>query len=437
MRSIRLANGQLVVGEEILDQDLLIEDGKIAAFLDRAAVAPEGTEVFDCSGKMIIPGAIDVHVHFREPGQSYKEDWVTGSSAAVSGGVTTVFDMPNNKPPVFTCEDLEAKRALVSGRTYANYGLYMGFNGRNHAEINKAQNIPAVKFYACDSTGDLGVEEGVEELFESCNKLIVVHSEDGDIIEANVKKYLEGREEAELVPELHSKVRSAEAAIAMTTKLCELAKKTGHRLHIAHLSTEGELEVLEKYKDCQITCEVAPHHLIFSEDDYEDLGSRIRMNPPVRTREDVFAMWKGLKFGDIQIVATDHAPHTIEEKSESYLKVPSGVPGVEFMLPILLHTVNTEGLTIHELVELCCSKPAEIFGVRNKGRLEVGYDADVVVVDMELEKTVDKVFSKCGWTPYSGMKFQGWPVMTFVNGELVFANGEICGEACGREVAFL
>lgn len=437
MRSILLANGQLVVGEAIRDQDLLIEDGKIAAFLDRGAVVPEGAEVFDCSGKMIIPGAIDVHVHFREPGQSYKEDWITGSSAAVAGGVTTVFDMPNNKPPIFTCADLEEKRKLVDGRTYANYGLYIGFNGRNHEEINKAQNIPAVKFYACDSTGDLGVEEGVEELFEKCNKLIVVHSEDGDIIEANAKKYLEGRDESELTPDLHSKIRSAEAAIVMTRKLCELAKKYNHRLHIAHLSTAGELKVLDEYQGSPITCEVSPHHLIFSEDDYVDLGSRIRMNPPVRSREDVFALWKGLKFGDVDIVATDHAPHTIEEKAEAYKKVPSGVPGVEHMLPILLNTVNMEGLTIHEVVKLCAEKPAEIFGVKNKGRLEVGYDADVVVVDMELEKTVDKGFSKCGWNPYEGMMFKGWPVKTFVNGVLVFDEGKICGEKAGKEVAFL
>lgn len=436
---IRLANGQLVFSQGVAEQDLLIDGGKIVKILDRGERAPEGTEVYDCEGKVILPGLIDAHVHFREPGDSYKEDWVTGSKAALSGGVTSVLDMPNNKPPILSCADLDMKRELIRGRSFVNYGLYIGFDGTNHQEINKAENIPGVKYYACNSTGDMGVDVGVRELFEGCNKLIVVHAEDEEIIKENKKKYLDGRPEADLTADLHSKVRSPEAAAVMTEHLCALAKATSQRMHIAHMSTGKELEILDKYRDCKITCEVAPHHLLFSDNDYEYLGSKIRMNPPVRSSADLFALWKGIKFGEVDIIATDHAPHTVEEKAESYFKVPSGVPGVEMLLPILLNTVNDEGLTLEEIVKLCCERPAEIFGIRNKGKLEIGYDADIVVVDMNLERTMrdENVISKCGWSPYSGTKFKGWPMMTFVNGKLSFKDGEVIGQANGQELAFL
>ena len=385
-----------------------------------------------------LPGLIDIHVHLRDMGQDQKEDFYSGTCAAFAGGFTTVLDMPNNNPPVLSCADLDAKRELVKGRSYVNYGFYIGFNGRNHEEINQAKNIPGVKYYACHSTGEMGAYVGVKELFENCNKLIVVHSEDQDVIEEMKKKYLEGVPEENLTPDLHSFVRAPEAAAVMTERLCALVKETGHRMHIAHLSTEQELNILDRYRDCPITCEVAPHHLLFSDRDYEYLGSKIRMNPPVRSASDLFALWKALKFGEIDIIATDHAPHTLEEKEESYHKVPSGIPGVEMLLPILLNAVNDEGLSLEELVRLCCERPAEIFGIKNKGRIETGYDADLVVVDMDLEKKMknEDFQSKCGWSPYADIKFKGWPIKTFVNGELKFSDGEFFGSPGGLELAF-
>ncbi|MDA1060423.1 MAG: dihydroorotase [bacterium] len=434
---ILLKNGEIVSSLGREKKDVLIEGGKIVGILEPGeSESDENLKTVDCSGKIILPGLIDVHVHFREPGQSYKEDWETGSKSAVSGGVTTVFDMPNNQPPVLTVKDLDAKRDLIKGRSYVNYGLYMGYDGKNLDEVNSAKGVPGVKLYMANSTGDMGVSAGVRELFEKGNKLIVVHAEDEDIIERNTKEYLAEFEGREIDPAVHSKIRSTEAAASAVRQICELAKETGHPLHVAHISCNDELEIIEKFED--VTCEVTPHHLTLCDSDYEILGNKIKVNPPIREREDVFSMWKGVKMGEIDIIATDHAPHTLEEKEQGYLDAPSGVPGVGIVLPMLLTTVNNDGLTLEELVRICCERPAEIFKVKNKGWLKEGYDADIVVVDMDKEDSVkrEKVFSKCGWSPYEDSQFVGWPVKTFVCGELVFDDGKIVGEAKGREADF-
>jgi len=433
MKDLLLKNGEIVSSSGVFKKDVLIRDGKIASIGGNVS---GDVEEIDCSGKIILPGLIDAHVHFREPGESHKEDWTTGSKAAASGGVTTVFDMPNNSPAITTVERLNEKRKLIDGRTYINYGLFIGFDGDNLEEINKAKNIPGVKFYATDSTGDMGVNHGVEELFEHSNKLIVVHAEDEGIIKENTKKYVGDRTKVDMAN--HSKIRSAEAAKKSVQDLCKLVKETGHKMHIAHLSTEAEVDLVEKYREYGVTCEVAPHHLLLSDEDYADKGALVKMNPPVRSRMDLFALWKGIKFGQVDIIATDHAPHTLEEKEHGYKDCPSGVPEVETTLPILLNVVNDEGLTLEELVKLCCERPADLFGVKNKGRIEEGFDADLVVVDMDLEKKVENknLFTKCGWSPYDGMSLKGWPIMTFVNGELVFKQGEFVGDKVGKEVNF-
>jgi dihydroorotase len=442
-KRILLKGGEVAIGLGVFDGDIAFEGGKIIAVEDRGTINGDFDEVIDCSGKLIMPGLIDVHVHLREPGQAYKEDWETGSSAALAGGVTTVFDMPNNTPPIFAIKDLKAKRRLIEGRSHVNYGLYMGFSGDNLKEINDAKGICAVKFYACNSTGDLGVNEGVEALFRDSNKLIVVHAEDQSIIDENSKRYLadfKGREE-EAPTNLHSKIRSVEAAAKSVKAICELAKKYESRVHIAHLSSDAELEVINEYKEqgVKVTCEVAPHHLFLCVDDYEHLGNFARMNPPVRERSDIFSMWKGLKFGEIDIIATDHAPHAIIEKEEPYIKAPSGVPELDTLMPFLMNAVNDEGLTVAEVVKFAAEGPADLFGVKNKGKLEEGYDADIVVVDMDLSKKVEKenLFTKCGWSPYEGSTLKGWPVMVFVNGELSFKDGKVLGNPNGKEVEFV
>lgn len=440
MTKILLKDGQIVSSQGVFDRNVLIEDGKIIdIFSGGKNIAGKVEEIY-CGGKLILPGLIDAHVHMREPGLSYKEDWITGSTAAVCGGVTTVLDMPNNKPPVLSVKDLEKKRKLINGRTYVNYGLYIGYNGENIDEINKAENVAGIKVYEAHSTGDMGVVlESIEELFKNVDKKIVVHAEDEDLIEANKKAFLAEFKGREIDPSVHSKIRSPEVAAKAVEFVCYLAGKYNKPIHIAHVSTEAEVEIIKKYRKLGITCEVAPHHLALSADDYSTLGNLIKINPPVRDRMDIFSVWKALKFGDIDIIATDHAPHTLEEKKKSYLEVPSGVPELDTFLPMFLNTVNDEGLTISELVLLCCERPAEIFKIKNKGKIEAGFDADLVVVDMDLEKKVSKktLHTKCKWSPYQGLNFKGWPIMTFVNGELVARDGKIVGEKTGGEIKFL
>lgn len=457
MTKILLKNGQVGCALGVYDADVLIEDGKIVNTFDWGQ-KHEVDETIDCKGKIILPGLIDVHVHLREPGQKYKEDWTTGTKAAVAGGVTTVCDMPNNQPPILTVEDLEAKRKLVAKRAYCNYGLYIGFNGKNINEINKAENIPAVKVYVANSTGNMGVNaDSLADLFKKCNKMIVAHAEDEGMIQENAMKYLseygairgeDGKitvpKDVVIDPTVHSKIRSAECAASGVKLLCDLARENGKKLHIAHVSSDQELTVLLEYQSVdeagqpRITCEVAPHHLLLSDDDYATFGNLIKVNPPVRSKMDLFTMWKALKFGEVHMIATDHAPHTLVEKEQGYMDCPSGIPELDTLLPILLNAVNDGGLEMKEVVKLCCESPARIFGMKNKGQVEAGFDADLVVVDMEkmFEVKNEKLFTKCKWSPYAGSTFKGCPVMTFVNGELVYKNGKIVGKKVGTEVLF-
>ncbi|MCX6735406.1 MAG: dihydroorotase [Candidatus Peregrinibacteria bacterium] len=457
MTKILLKNGQVGCALGVYDADVLIEDGKIVNTFDWGQ-KHEVDETIDCKGKIILPGLIDVHVHLREPGQKYKEDWTTGTKAAVAGGVTTICDMPNNVPPILTVKDLEEKRKLVAKKAYCNYGLYMGFDGKNISEINKAENIPAVKVYVANSTGNMGVgTETIAELFKKCNKFIVAHAEDEGMIKEKALEYLaeygariddDGKlivpKEAVIDPSVHSKIRSADCAVSAVKFLCELAKENGKRLHVAHVSSDQELTMLLEYQNLdeagqpRITCEVAPHHLLLSDDDYATFGNLIKVNPPVRSKMDLFTMWKALKFGEVHIIATDHAPHTLVEKEQEYMDVPSGIPELDTLLPILLNAVNDGGLEMKEVVKLCCESPAKIFGMKNKGQVEAGFDADLVVVDMEkmFEVKNEKLFTKCKWSPYAGSTFKGCPIMTFVNGELVYKNGKIVGKKVGKEVEF-
>ena len=436
MKKILLKRGEIVSSKEVRVADILIEDGKIIEVGEELKV--DDCEVIDCEGKVIMAGAIDVHVHFRSPGAEYKEVWTHGSAAAVSGGVTTVLDMPNNTPPILGLEDLEMKREIVRGRSYANYGIYMAYNGENANEVNAAKNIPGVKIYCAHSTGNMGVEgEFLEKVFQEVDPKVklLFHSEDEDCIQSNLEVLKkEGRE---LEPSDHSRIRGPECALKMTKELCQFANKYKRTIHICHVSTEAEIEEINRHSD-YVTCEVSPHHLTLSVDDYEKWGNFIKMNPPIRESKDLFGLWKALKFGQIDLVATDHAPHTREEKEKSYEEAPAGVPGVEMMLPILLNAANSEGLTLEEICKLVCEKPAEIFNIENKGKIEKGYDADIVVIDMDLEKKFEDKYvkSKCGWSPYSGGLYRGWPIMTFVNGLLVYKDGEVGTHYVGKEVSF-
>lgn len=436
-----LRNGQVVSSEGVIEADVLIENGKIKKVMKWGGKEPIGVKEIDCKGKMIFPGFIDVHVHFREPGAEYKEDWITGSSAAVSSGVTTVCDMPNTPVPTVSARALEEKRALVGGRSYVNYGFYFGYNGKNIDEINGCENVAGVKVYVANSTGDMGVgTANLEDLFRGTDKRIVLHCEDEAMIKKRMEyvlKEFKGRED-EISPSIHSEIRSPECAFSSVRYVCELVKKCKRPVHIAHLSTEEELNLVCEYRKYGVTCEVAPHHLLLSDDDYEDLGNLIKVNPPVRSRADLFALWKGLKAGDVDIIATDHAPHTLDEKDQRYLDAPAGIPEEDTLGAWLLNTINDEGFSFEEVARFCCERPAELFGMKGKGHVKEGYDADIVVADMDLKKKVEAkdLFTKCSWSPYEDFTFEGWPVMTFVGGEMVFESGKVKGKPRGKEVNF-
>ena len=410
-------------------RDVFVDEGKIVGpFEDISA------RVIDGSGKFLMPGAIDGHVHFREPGASQKEDWETGSAAAAMGGVTTVLDMPNNEPPMVTLEALEEKRKLIEGRSHVNYGLYFGATLNNFEALEKVKGVVGFKLYMGSSTGDLLVDDASawEKIFEIAGKKglpVVVHAEDESRIKKRAAEFA-GHDEAKT----HAEIRDCECAVLAARAALELRKKIGNKLHLAHMTCKEEVVLMREFADPNLSCEVAPHHLYFTEDDMED--SFLKMNPPLRHEEDLRVLWEAVRDGTVTCLATDHAPHTKEEKSQTHWKAPAGVPGVEFLLPLMLNEVNANMLPFERVAELLCTGPARIFGLKGKGEIREGMDADLVLVDMNLEKTIAEsdVMSKCGWTPYLGYKLKGWPVMTVVNGEVVMEEGEIVRKAGGRDV---
>ena len=363
----------------------------------------------------------------------------TGSAAAAAGGVTTVLDMPNNNPPVTSLEALKRKRALINGKTRVNFGLYMGATPTNIEDLKKASNIAGVKIYMGSSTAaaaghsvdNLMVDEYsvMEKIFEALPKtLIAVHAENEALIRENSGKF-KGMGE----PNVHSKIRTCECAEIATKEAIHIGKKYGNRLHICHMSCASELEEVRKFKDAEATerdlrlsCEVTPHHLFLNTSAYEELKNYARVNPPLRHITDNQALLAGIKDGSIDMVATDHAPHTKLEKEREYADAPSGMPGVQTLLPLILNEVHHGELNLQDVVRLTSENPARIFGIQNKGSIEEGYDADFTVVDMDMEKVIKNKdqFSKCGWSAFDGKKIRGWPVMTFVNGVLVYADGD-------------
>lgn len=367
------------------------------------------------TSKQRIPALIDPHVHFRVPGQEWKEDWKSGALAAIRGGVTTVFDMPNNVPPCLTVEDLRTKKAVIDAQLKAvdiplRYGLYLGADKRHLSEIEKASGEAiGVKVFMGCSTGNLVVDtkEALDEAFRraaSVDLLVAVHAED----EATLLRLKRDGTD----PALHSQVRGREAAIVATAQALELAAKHGTKLYIVHLSTKEELELVRaaKASGVRVFAEATPNHLFLSEADYAQWGTRVQVNPPLRTLEDQEALWEGIRDGTFDTLGTDHAPHTLQEKSLPYGKAPSGIPGVETLLPLMLNAVNEKRLTLERFVELSHTNIVQIFDLEP-------FD-DEVEIDLSLTQEVDaaRLASKSGWTPYAGLPLTGWPVATILKG---------------------
>ena len=416
------------------EADLGIRDGRIAAIGDIG----EGLagETIDAAGLHILPGVIDTQVHFREPGMEHKEDLETGSRAAVLGGVTAVFEMPNTRPPTTSREALAAKVAAATGRMHCDFAFFVGATRDNVDELGELELLPGaagVKVFAGSSTGDLLVddEETLARVLAKIRRRASFHSED----EARLNERMSLQREGD--PSSHTEWRDPIAALASTERLLRLATEAGKRIHILHVSTAAEMELLALHKDVA-SVEVTPQHLTLSTPDaYERLGTRAQMNPPLRDRSHQERLWWGLSQGVVDVLGSDHAPHTLEEKSGSYPATPSGMPGVQTLVPVMLDHVNAGRLSLARFVDLTSAGPQRLFSIAGKGRIAVGYDADLTIVDLKAERVVEDAWlgSKCGWSPFTGQKFKGWPVGTVVRGRLAMWDGEL-GTADGAAVRF-
>jgi len=421
-----IKNGLVFIEGNFYKTNILIKGSKISEISNEAT----DSKVIDAKGKFVIPGIIDCHVHFRDLGQDHKEDWLSGSKAAVAGGVTTVIDMPNNQIPIYSYVLLDEKRKTAAEKSLCNFGFYMMLTDQNVETVNEIDNIAGAKLYLGLTTGANTVKDVEDIIRRSKNNMIItVHAEDNDWLTLNKKKYPHS-------VEFHSMIRDNISEVISVIKMLDLTRKYGQRIHFAHISSSEALLLIEQAKSegLPITCEVTPHHLFLDESDYAELGNLAKMNPALKYRRDREALWEGIVNGVIDIIATDHAPHTLKEKKQT--NAPAGVPGIETMLPLLLDTVNKGSLTLKRLIELVCENPARLFNLMSKGKLQHGYDADITIIDMELEKEVrtNDLFTKCGWSPFNGWKLKGWPVMTIVNGNIIYENGKICDDIKGKEV---
>ncbi len=402
------------------------------------AITTKADQVIDATGKHLLPGVIDDQVHFREPGLTHKEDLAHASRACAKGGVTSFLEMPNTIPNTITQSILEDKLAIASKSSLVNYGFYIGATTENVDQLKHATRTPGIKIFIGSSTGNLLVDEqaALEKIFAETTLTICAHCEDETTVRANMAKYADSTDVAS-----HSLVRDHEAAMIATKRAIDLAERHNHRFHVLHVSTAEEAALLATASDL-ITSEVCPHHLFFNVDDYQRLGSLVKMNPSIKNKSDNQALWQALLDGAIDIVATDHAPHTMEEKQQAYPACPSGLPAVENSLALMLNQVAQGKCTIEQVVNWMCDGPAKIWNIQNKGRIEVGYDADLTLVDLNLSQTVlnEDQQTKCGWTPWHGETLAGWPVGTWVMGQQVFSleNGKpkFDQESRGREILY-
>ena len=439
-----IKNAQIVNEGEIFEGDVLI-DGEYIVEIDSSISSKSAdTTVIDAEGKYLIPGAIDDQVHFREPGLTRKATIATESKAAIAGGITSFIEMPNTVPQATTQELLEQKFEIASNSSYANYSFMFGGTNDNLDELLKTDptNVAGIKLFLGSSTGDMLVdnEEVLEKIFSSTKMLIAVHCEDEDTIKKNLEKYLD--EYGDDIPvELHPKIRSEEACYLSSSKAIKLAKKTGARLHVFHLSTAKETQLFSNkipVEDKQITAEVCVHHLWFDENDYKTKGTFIKWNPAVKSEKDKEGLWKALLNDKIDVIATDHAPHTLKEKQQVYTKAPSGGPLVQHALPALFQAFRQDKISIEKIVEKICHNPAKIFKIEKRGFIKQGFYADLVLVDVASPWTVTKenILYKCGWSPFEGSTFYAKITHTFVNGSLAYHNGTFNNTLKGKRLLF-
>ncbi len=434
MAKLILNNGLILLDNELKKRNLLIENKTIAGISETPY---EGGNIINCSDQWVLPGAIDPHVHFRTPGGEHKEDWKTGSKAAVAGGITTVLDMPNTNPPTTTSERLNEKRKTANSNSLCNYGFYFGASINNLDEIEKINNIAAIKIYFGSTTGSLLVNDShyLTELIKRTRFPLAFHAENEALMKKNISKLKDINKAG---PRIHGVIRDEEVARSAVEEILALAKDHKVTIYLCHVSTQREFELIERAKQSMdIYCEVTPHHLFLNEELLDRIGHFGKVNPPLRKEKDRKFLYDALIHGKIDTIGTDHAPHLKKEKMQDYLKAPSGMPGLETMLPLLLTEVYHGNLAVGQLAQLTGGNAAKIFSLKNKGSLSPGFDGDLMIIhpNKSYSITSERLYTKVGWNPFEGQTLYGEVDQTIVLGQLAYKQGTFF-DVHGEEVTY-
>ena len=432
--SLIIKNGSCYIDGKLTQTDVGLSGNKIKKI---GKIELNSSKVFDASGKIVLPGIIDTQTHFREPGSTDVEDLESGSRAAVLGGVTSLFEMPNTNPPTSNLTEFDKKLQLAKNRMHSNYAFYFGATPENTEQLSKLKDVEGccgVKLFAGSSTGKLLVdkEADIEKVISSSDRIVSIHSEDEEILKLRKKFIKQGDVHS------HPEWRNVECAMSSTRRVVKIAERYNKKIHVLHVTTKEEVDFLAMHKK-NVTFEITPQHLtLYAPDCYDKLGSYAQMNPPLRTKEHYDRLWVAIKNNIVDVLGSDHAPHSKENKEKEYPNTPSGMPGVQTIFPVMLDHVNNGKLTLEQLIKLMCENPCKIFGIKNKGYIKEGFDADLTIVDMNKEQTIKNeiMATKCGWTPFHDMTIKGFPVATIINGKTVMSNGKVVTEGSGKPLEF-
>ena len=434
MLDLIVRNGTCFIDGNLSKNDIGVQNGKITHIGD--LTKEQSSNTINADGKIVFPGLMDTQVHFREPGSVDAEDLHSGSRAAIVGGITSVFEMPNTNPPTTNFEEFQ-KKINIGKRMYCNHAFYFGATAENYEVLEKLKNLEGccgIKLFAGSSTGNLLVdkEEDIEKVFKYASKVVAVHSEDEEILKLRKKLIQKGDVKT------HPVWRNEEVAISSTRKIVKIAKRLNKKAHILHVTTKDEVDFLSQNKG-NITFEITPQHLtMYAPDCYDKLGSYAQMNPPIRDKSHYDRLWYAIRNDYNDTIGSDHAPHLKINKEKQYPDSPSGMPGVQTILPVMLNHMNDGKIKLNQIVKFLCENPVKIFGIKNKGYIKKDFDADFTIVDLNkvIEIKNENIESKCGWSPFDGYKFKGTPIYTIIAGEIKMQDGKIIGEPTGKPLSF-
>ncbi len=430
-----IKNGSCFIDDKLQQVDLAVSNSKIQEIGDLKNL--KGKNEVNATNLLVLPGVIDTQVHFREPGSTDVENLESGSKAAVLGGITSVFEMPNTNPPTSNQTEFNKKLDLAKNRMFCNYAFYFGATPQNIEDLKKLNNLEGccgVKLFVGSSTGNLLVkdEKDIEKIISSSSKIVSIHSEDEEILNLR-KKFIKKGDVSS-----HPLWRNEECAMSSTRRVVKIAERYMKKIHILHVTTKEEVEFLSRYKG-NVSFEITPQHLTLTAPEcYKKLGTLSQMNPPIREKKHQDMLWKSIKDNVADMIGSDHAPHSLQNKKKEYPLTPSGMPGVQTLIPIMLNHVNNNKLTLEQFVKLVSENPSRIFGIKNKGHIKEGFDADLTIVDMNMKKVIKNewIVSKCGWTPFDGYEVKGFPSGTIVNGKVVVWDGKLIEKANGKPLRF-